>query len=274
MTPFRTIAAVALACLIALPAAAATGKKHIDVAYGSDNDQTLDIYMPEKRSTNSPVMVMVHGGAWQTGDKGNDSVVKNKIAHYVPQGYIFVSVNYRLVPEVYPVDQARDVGAALKYVQNKMREWGSDPSNMVVMGHSAGAHLAALVSADEDDYGLVPWRATVLLDTGALDVEDAMKAGPSSFYRKAFGTDANYWRAASPEDQLERGLSPFLLVCSSKRAKQCDQAESFAAEVRAHGGSAQILPVGLKHAQINKQLGLNNSYTDAVDNFLEARNLP
>lgn len=273
MKPIRSIFAAALVCVLSLPVAAAE-KSYRDVSYGTDNDQKIDIYMPSEGRKNAPVMVMVHGGAWATGDKSNDNVVKNKIAHYVPQGYIFVSVNYRLVPEVYPVDQANDVALALKYVQNKMREWGSSPGNMVVMGHSAGAHLAALISADIDDYGLTPWRATVVLDSGALDLEEVMRDDPSSLYRNAFGTDSSYWRAASPEAQLDSGMPPYLLVCSSKRATQCEQANDFASEVRAHGGSAQVLPVALAHAQINKKLGQNNSYTDAVDDFLEARNLP
>ena len=91
---------------------------------------------------------MLDGGGWRVGVKANPGVVKNKVAHYVPAGYLVVSINYRLSPEVDPLAQAHDVAAALSFVQSAASAWGGDPSRIVLMGHSAGAHLVSLVTAD------------------------------------------------------------------------------------------------------------------------------
>ncbi|WP_366519974.1 alpha/beta hydrolase [Sulfuricurvum sp.] len=91
-------------------------KKLTDISYGSDKKQRLDVYLPSY-SKNAPVIVMVHGGAWKTGDKKSDNVVQNKMNRWVSKGAIFVSLNYRLIPNASPTQQAEDVATALAYVQ-------------------------------------------------------------------------------------------------------------------------------------------------------------
>ena len=73
----------------------AGGRVERDVSYGSDPAQKLDVYLP-RDGKQAPILVMVHGGAWMLGDKGNTGVVANKVRHWLPQGYIVVSLNYRM----------------------------------------------------------------------------------------------------------------------------------------------------------------------------------
>jgi acetyl esterase/lipase len=250
----------------ALPAGV---RRLADLASGRDPAHRLDAYLPEHPT--GRVIVMVHGGGWRRGDKAMASVVDHKLAHWSARGDAFVSVDYRLLPQAGPLQQAGDVAMALVYVQAHAREWGADPANVVLMGHSAGAHLVALLSADPSLAGnAAPWRATVSLDSAALDVPALMRARHPSLYDDAFGRDPAYWRAASPQQRLTAKAPPMLGVCSSERRDSCPAATRFADAARARGVRAQVLPQARSHGEINADLGLPGAYTNAVDAFLDA----
>lgn len=150
------------ASLASLPAGA---KLMRDVRYGTDRRQSMDVYLPQD-ARNAPVILMVHGGGWRVGDKAMRSVTENKVAHWVRRGFIFVSANYRMLPEADPLAQAEDVARAPAYAQSRAASCGGDPAQFVLMGHSAGAHLVALLSADPGRafaLGAKPWFGTVTL---------------------------------------------------------------------------------------------------------------
>jgi acetyl esterase/lipase len=245
-----------------------------DLPYGPQQPQRLDVYRPSQ--PRGPVLVLVHGGGWQRGDKAMPQLLDAKLAHWVSErGWILVSVDYRLAPAVRPPEQADDVAHAIAFVQHNARAWGADPDALVLMGHSAGAHLVALVSASPRlarAAGATPWRGTVVLDSAALDTRALMERPHHlPLYDSAFGDDPRVWRASSPTDALsasERPL-PMLLVCSEVRPDDsCGQARRFADRVHAVGGRAQVLPQPLDHFQIDNELGRPGIFTDAVDAFI------
>src|SRR5262249_45272449 len=122
-----------------------------NVEYGKDPAQRFDVYVPkEMKNSGAPVIFMVHGGGWRRGDKRMPNVVANKVAHWVPRGVIVISTNYRMLPGADPYVQAEDVKLALWTAQEKAASWGGDRSKFIVMGHSAGAHLVALVATAQD----------------------------------------------------------------------------------------------------------------------------
>jgi len=251
-----------------LPAGAAVDK---DIAYGSDPAQRLDVYRPAKPDRNGLVILMVHGGGWARGDKANGRVVTNKAAHWLPQGHVFVSTNYRMVPVADPVQQADDVGRALAFVQGRAASWGMNPARVVLMGHSAGSHLVSLLSADQSiatRQGARPWLGTVSLDGAGYDVVTIMEGRHFRLYDKAFGTDRNLWIQGSPTRRLNAAPPPMLLVCSSRRDDSCVQAQGFLAKANAMGGKVERRPEDKSHGEINEQLGLPGPYTQAVDDFL------
>jgi acetyl esterase/lipase len=246
------------------------------VAYGPSPAQRMDVYRPVA-ARGAPVLLIVHGGAWMAGDKTNANVVANKVAHWVPRGMVVVSANYRLLPEADPLAQADDVAGALAAAQAKAPGWGGDPARFVLMGHSAGAHLVALIAADPAiarRRGARPWLGTVALDSAALDVGAIMRQPHLPLYDRAFGGDPQYWRKASPLHRLTGAPAPMLLVCSTLRPMPCVQAEGFAGAVTAKGGRANVLPVAMTHAAINRDLGLPGRYTAAVESFLASLGLP
>jgi acetyl esterase/lipase len=245
-----------------------------DLAYGRDPAQRLDVYRMPGGSARKPVIVMVHGGAWRFGDKNSPGVVENKVARWLPQGYVFVSIGYRMLPTLDALQQADEVALALAYVQSHAAQWGGDPGQLILMGHSAGAHLVALLSAaPEHAYalGARPWSATVALDSAALDVPSVMQRRHLPFYDAAFGADPARWRQASPVDVLDAKAIPVLAVCSEVRLDDsCDHARAYTRRAAQLGIAGATLPQVLKHGQINSELGLPGSYTTQVEKFMTA----
>ena len=110
-----------------------------DISYvKSDHKRhVLDIYTPENPSVDSlPVMFWIHGGGWQVGDK-SDVALKPKA--FTERGFVFVSTNYRLLPEVKMEELIGDVAQSLGWVHKNIKDYGGDPTRIFVGGHSAGA---------------------------------------------------------------------------------------------------------------------------------------
>lgn len=235
-----------------------------DVPYGPHPLQRFDVYAPAN-AKNAPVIVMVHGGGWVIGDKASKGVAGNKRDHWVGKGYLFVSVNYRMLPGADPLEQARDVERAIDAIAEKAHLWGGDRRKLIVMGHSAGGHLVALLAAR----GGTKWRAAVFLDSGAFDVVDIMQRRHMALYDDAFGSDEDFWRRTSPYHALTKASVPMLAVCSTKRPISCANAERFIGKARSLGTSASVLKENLTHDEIDNSLGLKSVYTKAVDRFID-----
>lgn len=245
-------------------------KRIADVAYGRERAQRFDVYTPAEPVSGAPVIFMVHGGGWRRGDKAMQQVVENKVAHWVPKGYIVISTNYRMLPEADVATQAADVAQALRHAEDKAAQWGGDRNKFVLMGHSAGAHLVALLSSDPARALPARWLGTVELDSAGMDIELVMQGSHYRLYDQAFGTDPAYWKQLSPYAALSAPQRPMLEVCSTRRPEACQQAEHYAAKARGLGMQATVLRQDLSHKDINQTLGQDNAYTAAVDGFLAA----
>jgi acetyl esterase/lipase len=214
---------------------------------------------------------MVHGGGWRRGDKGAQGVVQNKMSRWTSQGFIFISINYRLLPEAAPIEQAHDVARALAAAQGKAEEWGGDPEKFILMGHSAGAHLSTLLAASPElarQAGVRPWLGTVALDSAAFNVVQIMETRHPGLYDQAFGDDPAYWRRASPYYRVTAAMRPLLAVCSTRRDESCQQAHQFDDKAATLKVRVKVLEEDLSHGEINKELGIESSYTDAVESFM------
>lgn len=259
---------ILIAVLTLILATAASAQTKSTIAYGPDRKQTMDLYVP-KDARDAPIIVMLHGGAWRFGDKSNASVAQAKSAHYTTKGYVFVSVNTRLIPDATPVEQAQDLARAMAAVQRRAPQWGGDPNKLVLMGHSAGAHVAALLATRNDlqrAAGLDAWSGTVSLDTAALNVVGLMTDNPARLYRRAFGANPEFWKSASPMTYIERRDGPFLVVCSSRRDAPCPEGRAF---LRKADARSRLIPVDMSHKEINAELGVSHSYTAAVDQWID-----
>jgi arylformamidase len=248
-----------------------------DIAYGPEALAKLDVFFARATMAGpAPIIMMVHGGGWCVGDKGGEEMTANKVARWVPKGFLFVSVNYPMVNDgADALAQANYVAKAAAFVQANAGKWGGDPGRLILMGHSAGAHLVSLVNTDariREANGLRPILGTVSLDAGAIDV---VKEMPNVYpflktrYREAFGNTEAKWIAASPFYKLDRTAVPWLGVCSTTRKDNpCGQAQAYAEKSKGLGIRAAVLPERMSHGAINKELGAPGSYTDSVEAFM------
>jgi acetyl esterase/lipase len=285
MTVRSTLARAALACALACllpPAVFASQPASLgpttavqvvrDLAYGRDRQQRIDAYVPLHPA--GPVLVLVHGGAWAAGDKATPAMIRPKVSYWTARGYVVVSVNYRLLPAASPLVQAQDVARALALVQQKAPEWDADPKRVVLMGHSSGGHLVALLTAAPSlayAQGARPWPATVNLDGAALDVPKLMRQPHARMYDRAFGRDPAFWASVSPYDVMERKPLPqLLIVCSRLRGDSCPQADAYERKASPMGHRLTIWMQPLSHMAIDRQLGLPGPYTDSVARWISS----
>lgn len=248
-----------------------------DVSYGTHERQRMDVYLPKMQTAGgAPVILMVHGGGWCVGDKALKSTVENKSKRWTEKGFVFVSTNYPMMTHGRnALAQAHEIARAAAYVQQHAAEWGGDGSKLILMGHSAGAHLVSLVGASQairDAGGVQKILGVVSIDAGATDLEMQMpKVVPflKTRYAEAFGTDPAEWPAASPLHQLGKTSAPWLGICSTTRPdKPCEQSDAYVKKSLALGVPAQTLPLPKGHGKLNSELGKSGSYTDAVEKFM------
>jgi len=190
----RSTAPVLVLCLVS-PFVAAGPKVHRGLAYAEPKHerQTLDVYAPTK-GKNLPVVVWIHGGGWQRGDKKE---VHQKPQAFADKGFVFVAINYRLLPKATIKQMAEDVAKAIRWVHDHARDYGGDPNTMIVMGHSAGAQLAALVCTDDrylkaEGPPLSIVKGCVPVDGDIYDVampNAAVEAKRAARYRIKFGDE-------------------------------------------------------------------------------------
>ena len=175
-------------------------------------EQTLDIYKPTG-AEKLPVILYLHGGGWAFGNK-ND--VNLKPHYFTAQGFAFVSMNYRLRWDYRIYDQILDIVAAVKWLEREGQRFGLDGSRVVLMGHQAGAHLAALAVTDTSFFeaegghnGNI--RAVVGIDSAHYDLVRTMKELGSFLERRQlqviFGSDDAVWLAASPVNHVAESTS-------------------------------------------------------------------
>jgi acetyl esterase/lipase len=242
----------------------------------------LDVYT-RNDFAGRPVLLYIHGGSWESGDK---SVVGVKGDDALARGYVFVSLNYRLATEnvVFSV-HIQDVARAIGWVYRNISNYGGDPQRLYLMGHSAGCHLAALVSSDPRwlaAHGLSPavLRATIPLDTRAYDLV-ALAGSDGSLgptYTDIFGFDPKFWSFASPQVYVTAGraLPPMCVAYSSgtsgtqASARRADATGFVGALTDAAIPSRLIDGSSKTHAQINEEFGLSGDFvTDAAYDFIE-----
>jgi triacylglycerol lipase len=173
-----------------------------DAKYGPADRNRLDIFMPEQASGPRPVLVFVHGGAFVGGDKHppGSPFYDNVMLWAVKNGFVGVNITYRLAPQAPWPAGAEDVGSAVQWVSQQIRERGGDPSRIYLMGHSAGAiHAASYVSHPEFHKVQGGGLAGAIFVSGIYDLTAGPVGDPERAY---YGTDT----ARYAEQSSLRGL--------------------------------------------------------------------
>ena len=242
-----------------------------DIPYATTHErQVLDLYAPDG-ARNSPVVFWIHGGGWQTGDK---NMVALKPKAFTDAGFVFVSINHRLLPSVDMGVITRDVASALGWVQKHIATHGGDPARLLVMGHSSGGQLAALMCADDRyakaaGFSLKAIKGCVPVDADTFDIPAIIEMAetrarvhhlplPTYGHRQKFGNDPAQHRDFSAVTHVapNKGIPPFLILHIAGHPDTTAQARRLAAVLESAGVKAKVV-AGREttHSSINDNLG-------------------
>jgi arylformamidase len=202
-------------------------QKALDIAYAHTSGiaahlQSLDVYYTEPVTAHRPVVIYVHGGGWTSGDKAH---LDFKTDFFLKAGYVLISVNYRLSPEAVFPAHVQDVAAAIAWANQKIGQYGGDPNQLYVSGHSAGGHLATLVATDErylkeQGLSLAAIKGVISIDTAGYDFSIYASRCKNRIlpvpYSITFGQNPAEWNSASPVTYIEAGkhIPPMALIYS------------------------------------------------------------
>jgi acetyl esterase/lipase len=253
-------------------AVARASRRVADVAYvpasAPDFDpqrHRLDVYQPtQQAAAPRPVVLFIHGGSWNSGSK-DDFIYKAIGRRLAKNGFVGVVISYRLSPRVRVPQQADDCARALAWTVNHIKEYGGDPARIVLMGHSAGGGLAALLATGSDTllarHGLSRTAAhAVLLDDPAgldmLDYLTKMQYEGDAQYLIPFTKDPAVWRQASALYHLQAGAPPYSLYIGGDTYPSIKESSARFRQRLAQLGAAPkytVLP-GKKHVGMVTQL--------------------
>ncbi len=233
-----------------------------DIAYGAAPRQKLDIYAPQGLKALKPVLIFIHGGGWQRGDK---SSAEKHGTFYAEKGAVFISINYRLSPKDKHPAQAEDSAAAVKWVYDNIHQYGGNKHSIHIAGHSAGAHLAALIATDERylaAHSLSPllFKSVIPNDTASYDFSTPLVIGKRLVQPKidaTFGTTPQKIKAASPISYVQdnKNLPPFICFVTGKRPDAVAQTHAFTAAIKTASGQSETHIIdGLSHREMNQAM--------------------
>jgi arylformamidase len=245
-------------------------KKDIPYADPAQKRQVLDVYSP-RDAKGLPVVFWIHGGGWQAGDK-SDVQVKPQV--FMDKGFVFVSTNYRLLPDVDMGTIIRDVAKSVRWVHDHIAEHGGDPKRVFVMGHSAGAQLAAIICTDErylkaEGLSLAITKGCVPVDGDTFDIPAIIETAETRRrvhglpqakfgHREKFGNDPEKHRDFSAVTHVakDKSIPPFFILHVADHPDTTAQAQRLGNVLKDAGLPVTIF--GAKettHAKINENLG-------------------
>jgi arylformamidase len=245
-----------------------------DIRYATAHQrQVLDVYAPPG-AKNLPVVFWIHGGGWQSGDK---TMVALKPKAFTEAGFIFVPINHRLLPTAEMGAITKDVGNALGWVHKNIAEYGGDPARLLVMGHSSGGQLAALMCTDDryaktEGFPLTIIRGCVPVDADTFDIPAIIEVAetrarahqlplPTYGHRQKFGNDPVKHRDFSAVTHVapNKGIPRFLILHIAGHPDTGAQARRMANVLEAAGIPVKVV-AGREttHASINDNIGAPN----------------
>lgn len=250
----------------------AFAQKDIPYVENGHKRHVLDIYKPEASSEKPrPVMFWIHGGGWQAGDK-SDVALKPKVLN--DRGFVFVSTNYRLLPEVSMEELTGDVAKSLAWVHKNIEKYGGDPERIFVGGHSAGAQLAAILCIDDrylkkEGVSFKVLKGCIPVDGDTYDIpkiiltaehRQAIYGGkmPTFGHRQKFGNDPlkHVDFSAVTHVAKDKDIPPFLLLYFTGNPDTFVQAQRLQSVLQEAKIPVHAVGKGdSNHSQLNNDLG-------------------
>jgi acetyl esterase/lipase len=215
----------------------------LDVPYGSDYWQKVDIYLPRRDALQGlPVLLFLHGGAWRNGCKEWMGFMAPAILS-LPA--IFVSVSYRLAPATRFPGPAEDCADALAWIYNNIARYGGDRGRLFYGGHSAGGHLAALVTLDarlKRSRGLPPDVVKACFPvSGLYDLRSGIEGEVARAQVGEFLEDDGQIQPSSPLFHVGGNRTPFYMTYGSRDLPELiPQAKAMARALASEPGELRV----------------------------------
>lgn len=209
-----------------------------EIQYGDDILQHMDVYLPADRTSNTKLLVFIHGGGWNTGDKSDFTVILSSLKG---NGFAYANLNYRLANAAIGItleDQAADIRAALDLLIAKSTDFVISPDQIIIAGHSAGGHLALYTAYHNNGDGAI--KAAISL-AGPTDVTDDyfvytpdLALLVENMTGTAYAADSTAWANASPVNFVTPVAPPTLLqYCGLDFTVPASQGEILSAKLAA-----------------------------------------
>ena len=235
----------------------------------------LDIYSP-KKAKNNPVVIFIHGGYWEAGNKDIYSFLGNNFAKI---DVVTVIPNYTLSPNGNYNTMAQEVAACIKWTSDSIYNYNGNPRQIYLMGHSAGGHLIALVSTNTKYLkNLEVIKGVILNDAAGLDMYSYLKENPPTNqynYDVTWTDDPENWKDASPIYSLSEKSPPFMIYVGTKTYPSIiSQNKDFLAKLKEFQPNAKIKYLNKKHVPMMRQFvnPWNKHYKEIIT-FIDSNNL-
>jgi acetyl esterase/lipase len=240
-------------------ASPAIGRVEHNVRYADGKRGCMDVYIPRRVAADTPLVVFVYGGSWQSGEK---SIYRFVGAVLASRGFVTVIPDYRVYPQVVYPDFLRDNARAVAFARSHAAEWGADPNRLVLMGHSAGAYNVAMLALDRR------WLAEVGVDPRRDIIGVVGLSGPYDFlplrdpvYKTIFGPPDTL-PDTQPINHVD-GAAPPMLLFAGANDTLVDPGNStrLAAAITARGGqaTAKIWP---RHTHVSMLTAILNPFRE------------
>jgi acetyl esterase/lipase len=240
--------------------------------------QKLTVFSPKKRNGLEEVLIFIHGGSWNSGKKSLYNFLGKRFAR---KGVVAVIIDYPLSPKADYLQMAISSVIAVQWVRNNIEQYGGNPDKIFVSGHSAGGHLAALISVRNEYFNLLgmenPIKGCILIDAAGLDMYGYMKEqnfAQGHTYLNTFTADPDTWKLASPLYHLHQQMPPFLIYRGEKTYPSIIKStEKF---IKALGNyttkPAYKVQAGKKHIpMITQFLWTRNPLYDEILEFMQSK---
>ncbi len=197
--------------------------KHREITYLPENlrpkkdEPKLNVFTPKNAKEKLPVLIFIHGGNWNRGDKDTYVLMGRNFAK---KGVVTVIPDYTLSPDADFDEMTKQVAAAIEWTKQNVSRYNGDPEKIFISGHSAGGHLAALAVMNPK-YGVAKGlvKGMILNDAAGLDMDQHLSAFPPTEkwdYLKTWSNDKRRWHDASPINFLSDQTPPIYMYTGRK----------------------------------------------------------
>ena len=235
---------------------------------------SLDIYYTKDIGKKKPIVIYVHGGGWCLGDKKNN--IEKKVSLFRSQNWLFISLNYRLSPFPYQLfntnrvkypDHNNDIADAIEWVYDNIDQYGGNAKKIVLLGHSAGAHLVSLTGTNKSFLEKRGVSSSVIkgvasIDTEGYDILEQIMGNKhkNRLYINAFGINQSQYIDASPIHNLIYNTSfPNFFIAKRGSVERKAIANQFIEALKnASISVSQIDGSVYTHSGINNAIGEKN----------------